>query len=304
MAPAGYELSWKEFEQCAGQTFKDHFSLEEYCDVTLACDDEKQVKSHKMVLSACSPFFKKILRSNPHQHPLIYLKGIKFESLNSILKFMYLGETKVTEDELKPFLEAAEELKVKGLTDKETSINLADKIKKEPSIAAAIPETNTIDYSNNDYEQFSYVDVAGNEVSNQIATADFIYANSGYEADNVTESVYDPNSVSYSGTNFLTEFQTLTDMDIKCVIDKTKYPCSQCVYKAASKDLLEEHVSSIHEGKNNANTTKHVYVSSVPAKVQGARKKTKFTVRCNLCEMVLLNEDNSLLEHVKMMHGA
>ena len=55
----------------------------------------------------------KILINNPHQHPLIYLKGIKYESLKLILRFMYLGETKVSEEELQSFLTAAEELKVK-----------------------------------------------------------------------------------------------------------------------------------------------------------------------------------------------
>ena len=55
----------------------------------------------------------KILINNPHQHPLIYLKGIKYESLKLILRFMYLGETKVSEEDLQSFLTAAEELKVK-----------------------------------------------------------------------------------------------------------------------------------------------------------------------------------------------
>jgi hypothetical protein len=28
----------------------------------------------QVILSACSPFFRQILRRNPHQHPLLYLK--------------------------------------------------------------------------------------------------------------------------------------------------------------------------------------------------------------------------------------
>ena len=112
MTAERYELSWKEFDQCTSQSFRNHFNKDDFSDVTLACDDDKQIKSHKMILSACSPFFQKILINNPHQHPLIYLKGIKYESLKLILRFMYLGETKVSEEELQSFLTAAEELKV------------------------------------------------------------------------------------------------------------------------------------------------------------------------------------------------
>ena len=117
MGSERYELSWKEFDQCTSQSFKNHFNKEDFSDVTLACDDDKQIKSHKMILSACSPFFQKVLLNNPHQHPLIYLKGVKYDSLKLILRFMYLGETKVSEADLQSFLEAAEELKVLGLSD-------------------------------------------------------------------------------------------------------------------------------------------------------------------------------------------
>ena len=65
MVPERYELSWKEFEQCASQTFRDHFNSDEYADVTLACDDDKQIKAHKAILSSCSPFFKRIPTNTP-----------------------------------------------------------------------------------------------------------------------------------------------------------------------------------------------------------------------------------------------
>ena len=46
------------------------------------------MEAHKVIIAACSPFFKSILRRNPHQHPLIYLKGVKFSDLGSILNFV------------------------------------------------------------------------------------------------------------------------------------------------------------------------------------------------------------------------
>ena len=92
MASEGYELIWKEFDQCAGQAFKRQYNNLEFCDLSLVTEDDKQIKCHKMILSACSPFFNKILKLNPHQHPLIYLKGVKHDTLRLVLKFMYFGE--------------------------------------------------------------------------------------------------------------------------------------------------------------------------------------------------------------------
>jgi hypothetical protein len=55
-----------------------------------------------------------MLRRNPHQHPLVYLKGVKYKELLSVLNFMYQGEVNVAQEELNSFLAVAEELKVKG----------------------------------------------------------------------------------------------------------------------------------------------------------------------------------------------
>ena len=43
----------------------------DFFDVTLAWDDE-QIHAHKVILSACSPFFRNILRRNLHQNPILF----------------------------------------------------------------------------------------------------------------------------------------------------------------------------------------------------------------------------------------
>ena len=83
----------------------------DFFDVTLACDDE-QLQAHKVILSACSPFFRTVLRRNRHEHPLLYLKGVKYADLVSVLNFMYHGEVNVAQEELNSFLAVAEDLKV------------------------------------------------------------------------------------------------------------------------------------------------------------------------------------------------
>jgi len=116
MASEKFCLKWNDFEQNISLAFRELKDDKDFFDVTLACEDEEQVSAHKVILSACSPFFKNILRRNQHQHPLLYLKGVKYSDLQSVLNFMYHGEVNVAQEELNNFLSIAEELKVKGLT--------------------------------------------------------------------------------------------------------------------------------------------------------------------------------------------
>ena len=115
-------LKWNDFDQNVSSAFKLLREEKDFFDVSLVCEDSGQVEAHKVVLAACSPFFKEVLRRNPHQHPLIYLKGVKFSDLASILNFMYLGEASIAQDDLNKFLAVSEELQIKGLTQEEKSV--------------------------------------------------------------------------------------------------------------------------------------------------------------------------------------
>jgi len=115
MSSEKFCLRWNDFESNISVAFRELRDDKDFFDVTLACDDE-QISAHKVILSACSPFFRNILRRNPHQHPLLYLKGVKYTDLQSVLNFMYNGEVNVAQEELNSFLAVAEELRVKGLT--------------------------------------------------------------------------------------------------------------------------------------------------------------------------------------------
>jgi len=113
-------LRWNDFESNISLAFRELKDNEDFFDVTIACEDE-QINAHKVILGACSPFFRDILRRNPHQHPLIYLSGVKLVDLQSVLNFMYHGEVSVAQEELNTFLAVAEDLKVKGLTQGKTA---------------------------------------------------------------------------------------------------------------------------------------------------------------------------------------
>jgi len=113
-------LRWNDFESNISVAFRELREDKDFFDVTLACDDD-QIQAHKVILSACSPFFRSVLRKNPHQHPLLYLKGVKYADLLAVLNFMYHGEVNVAQEELNSFLAVAEDLRVKGLTQNNSS---------------------------------------------------------------------------------------------------------------------------------------------------------------------------------------
>jgi len=119
-------LRWNDFEKNISGAFRELREDKDFFDVTLACDDD-QIQAHKVILSACSPFFRTILRRNRHEHPLLFLKGVKYVDLVSVLNFMYHGEVNVAQEELNSFLAVAEELKVKGLTQNNSESNSISK---------------------------------------------------------------------------------------------------------------------------------------------------------------------------------
>ena len=130
MSSEKFCLRWNDFESNISVAFRELRDDKDFFDVTLACDDE-QIQAHKVILSACSPFFRNILRRNAHQHPLLYLKGVKYTDLQSVLNFMYHGEVNVAQEELNSFLAVAEDLRVKGLTQGPASAANSSKPKQD-----------------------------------------------------------------------------------------------------------------------------------------------------------------------------
>ena len=53
---------------------------------------------------------------NKHPHPMIYMRGLKAETLGAMVDFLYYGATSVNHGSLDVFLALAEELRLKGLT--------------------------------------------------------------------------------------------------------------------------------------------------------------------------------------------
>ncbi|XP_043496304.1 broad-complex core protein isoforms 1/2/3/4/5 isoform X5 [Polistes fuscatus] len=108
-------LRWNNYQSSITSAFENLRDDEDFVDVTLACDG-KSLKAHRVVLSACSPYFRELLKSTPCKHPVIVLQDVSFNDLHALVEFIYHGEVNVHQRSLSSFLKTAEVLRVSGLT--------------------------------------------------------------------------------------------------------------------------------------------------------------------------------------------
>ena len=111
-------VKWDDFYTSLPLSFQDARISQEFCDVTLVCDDNTALEAHRVILVAGSSFFKKVLSSvktSSHPSPLLYLRGFYKEELTAILDFLYTGEATIQKENLNSFFTQAQQLGVNGL---------------------------------------------------------------------------------------------------------------------------------------------------------------------------------------------
>eukprot|EP00088_Acartia_fossae_P041978 TRINITY_DN4394_c0_g1_i1.p1 TRINITY_DN4394_c0_g1~~TRINITY_DN4394_c0_g1_i1.p1 ORF type:complete len:456 (-),score=71.64 TRINITY_DN4394_c0_g1_i1:219-1586(-) len=108
-------LRWDQYQAHLVTAFESLLGDSDFVDVTLGVEGKK-LHAHKMLLSACSPYFKDLLKGNPCQHPIILLRDLPYQDVEALLQFMYNGQVSVEQDQLDSFLKSATALKIQGLT--------------------------------------------------------------------------------------------------------------------------------------------------------------------------------------------
>ena len=108
-------LKWNDFQYNTDSYLKELRIGTNFSDVTLVCEGNQQIKAHRIILSACSPFFSTLLNTNTHPHPMIYMREVMSKHIKAIIDFIYHGEANIYEDDLNNFLALADEFQLKGL---------------------------------------------------------------------------------------------------------------------------------------------------------------------------------------------
>ena len=109
-----FNLKWNDFQSNVSRSFG-FFRNEKYLqDITLVSEDFHTVSAHKLVLSACSEYFRNILqKTNSNQQTLLCLDGVRSSDLKNV--YVYEGEVKIYQEDLDRFLNVAKKLKLDGL---------------------------------------------------------------------------------------------------------------------------------------------------------------------------------------------
>ncbi|XP_022176295.1 transcription factor mef2A-like isoform X2 [Myzus persicae] len=113
-----YSLRWNNHLVHMMDAIEVLLQNETLVDVTLVCE-KTQFKAHKVVLSACSPYFQRLFSETPCKHPVIVLKDLPDWEMRAIIHFMYKGEINVGQEQLPLLLQAAETLQIRGLAHTE-----------------------------------------------------------------------------------------------------------------------------------------------------------------------------------------
>ena len=110
-------LTLETHQVILSETFSDLRNTYKFSDVTLVCEDNQQIKAHKVILSASSSLLMQMLVGVNHSHPLLYFWDIKERDLAKIVDFIYNGQVEVYQSDLEEFIKIAGRLGIKGIRE-------------------------------------------------------------------------------------------------------------------------------------------------------------------------------------------
>ena len=285
----------------------------EFSDVTLVCDDKKQIKAHRNILSASSPVFKNILQIDTQSnHPVIYLRGIKYQDMESILQFIYLGKVTFYQERMNEFLFVANNLEIKELTKNVEEVSepvTSDRTEglglfAQPKVSGQSPKVNSP--VKNCKNPVNNVNIEEKMETEAIDKVDLTLAEDFEETQEEEGEVvkFACNQCQYQTA----EEEDMTD-HIKTVHEsiparESKYPCNQCGKQFTFESNLRTHIQSTHEAVKYS-CTKCPYETTKQEKltnhVQSVHEDEGIKYCCTSCNAEF-NSQIELTRHTQTMH--
>ena len=245
-----YSLSWHTYSDHLKSMMKELMMNEDFSDVTLVTEDKKQIKANVNILSACSAVFKDIFKKEKNSSTIMYLRGIQYSEMESIMQFIYLGEATFYEERMDEFLAVAKSLEIKELCNAETELN------DEPK---DYPLTNGQDTSTDLFEEEPVIPDIKNKEDQQERCV--VNGNAKFECDQCDKTysghsgLYTYKQSVHQGVNyacdqcdFKASYKCYLNTHSKSKHEGVKYACDQCDYQATRQDNLTVHIQSKHEG--------------------------------------------------------
>jgi len=263
-----FKLEWNNFENKVGRSYKILLGDPHFADVTLVCDDDKQIKAHKVVLSSLSQKFQNILMNNSHPHPLIYFRKIEFSLLEALVHFIYLGRVEVKNEALSDFINLANEFEVEGLKHNQAEtvveLNVDTRLKNmdygilEKSAKKPDKTSDQLDFIRikdesqdvtENSQEYEFRELEALEVSS--ATENYSLLNRRSESEKNYEPLMSSNVIEKNIKRCDDCNKTYgTDGGLwlhKMSAHKgVRFPCRHCDYGATTKSNLKRHISKYH----------------------------------------------------------
>ena len=112
-------LRWDDFHEERTNKIKHMLANQTFTDVTLLCNDDGGVQvaitAHRVILSAASEFFSRVLGREQDKNAVLYLRGASKENVISLLNFIYSGECSIQVAQLEEFIALGQDLRIKSL---------------------------------------------------------------------------------------------------------------------------------------------------------------------------------------------
>ena len=275
MTPQLYNLAWESHVDYFRSMLFEMKKTNMFTDVTLVCDDQIQIQAHRIILSAGSSVFSQIIGNLPQNDPVIFLRGIQHQEMESLLEFLYLGQTNIGQERLEEFFNVSKSLDIKEISNAEDYQSKEGKKRKDKSIGNNLDEdlsvtVNSSALHDNEDEICNSVDYQSRETKKRRK----LLKKNDHEEELthtvnfsvLTENEYDD---KLSKT-----FKTEKSKSFKHNPQKKLNECPQCDYKSAKASRIRKHVESKHDG---------------------------VTFGCDKCELSFSNTSN-LRKHIRVVH--
>lgn len=151
MSSTEFCIKWTNYQSNIVNSVGKLKNDDEFVDVTLVCDDQS-ITAHKVILSACSDYFKHIFKATPCSQHTVLLPNIQCEDMMSLVQYMYTGQVYIHQDMLGRLLKTAQQLQVKGLIEqaggcvgfKEDELQINDNSQQSTAPAATISSSSPL----------------------------------------------------------------------------------------------------------------------------------------------------------------
>ena len=324
-----YTLTWHSYPDYLREIMQEMMTTENFTDVTIVTDDQKTIKAHRNILSACSPVFKNILQIevNNCSHPVIYLRGIQHSEIESILRFIYLGEANLYEERMNEFLSVSKNLEIKQLceddkfdaykSDPSNEIQEDDDVKYENITEKEIMSTLELEPTDGNELVRSVINIVGSNIpcDKQFPkNSKNVHAHirSVHDGENRDIAEFPPHALHEDGGNVETQAQTEPSnpnnaaysrvQSMKDVSGEAKFQCKECERMFNSYQALRYHTKSKHEGEKyvcNQCDQQFTALNGLTIHIQSKHEGVKYP--CNQCDYQATKQ-GKLTTHIQSIH--